>query len=95
MVEMERINVQVVQIGKLHADEVNNILGVANICQYAFHFEDLEDLKIDLTSYKLPNGSYDLDSVAEQAVLPFNDARPLVILTSEPYGSPYRGTEAN
>jgi hypothetical protein len=95
MVEMERINVHVFQIGKLHADEVNNILGVANICQYAFHFEDVEDLRIDLTSYKLPNGSYDLDRVAEQAVLPINDIRPLVILTSEPYGSPYRGTEAN
>jgi len=90
---MERISVKVVQLGKLQTDEVNNMLGVANLCQPTYYFDDVEDLKVDLSPYRLPNNSYDLDAATEQHVLPKYYDRPLIVLTSEPYGAPPRGSE--
>jgi len=90
---MESINVKVIQLGKLFTDEVNNILGVANLCQPTFYFDDVEDLKVDLSPYRLPNQNFDLDAVTKKHILPKYTDRPLIILSSEPYGSPPRGAE--
>jgi hypothetical protein len=91
---MEPINVKVIQLGKLSTDEVSNILGVANLCQTTFYFDDVEDIKVDISPYRLPNQSFDLDAATEKHVLPKNtDRRPLIILSSEPYGAPPRGAE--
>ncbi|RJP59408.1 MAG: toll/interleukin-1 receptor domain-containing protein [Deltaproteobacteria bacterium] len=90
---MESINVRVIQLGKLPTDEVNNILGVANLCQNTFHFHEVKDDKVDLSPYRLPNQSFDLDAATEKHVLPKYTDRPLIILSSEPYGAPPRGAE--
>ncbi|MHB9072702.1 MAG: TIR domain-containing protein [Desulfobaccales bacterium] len=90
---MEPIRVKVVQLGKLQTDEVNNMLGVANLCQPTYYFDEVQDLKADLSPYRLPNKSYDLDTATEQHVLPKYYERPLIVLTSEPYGAPARGSE--
>jgi hypothetical protein len=87
------VNVTVIQLGKLPTDEVNNILGVANLCQTSFNFHKVKDDNIDLFPYRLPNQSFDLDAVAEKHVVPMYTERPLIMLSSEPYGAPPRGTE--
>lgn len=90
---MKTINTKVVQLGKLPTDEINNMLGVINLCQPTYYFDDVEDIKVDMSPYQLPNNSYDLDAATEEHVLPKYHDRPLIILTSEPYGSPARGSE--
>lgn len=89
---MEPINVKVVQLGRLLTDEVNNMLGLSNLCQATYYFNDVEDIRVDLSPYRLPNNSYDLDAATQEHVLPKYNDRPLIVLTSEPYGAPPRGS---
>jgi len=90
---MEHISIKVVQLGKLQTDEINNMLGVANLCQPTFYLNDVEELKVDLSPYRLPNNSYDLDAATEHHILPNYYDRPLIVLTSEPYGTAPHGSE--
>ncbi len=95
MAEQVRQDVTVARIGRLDVSETENIVGIANLCQRMFRFSDVEDTQVDLSPYKLPNGGYDLDSAVEKEILPNNTARPLILLTSEPYGVPDHGEDAD
>ena len=93
MDEQIREDVVITRIGRLDMAEAENIIGIANLSQQVFLFSEINEINVDLSSYRLPNGGYVLDSAAEKAVLPNNPRRPLILLTSEPYGARDRGEE--
>lgn len=93
MAEQIQQEVTIVRIGRLDEAEADNIIGTANLTQQVFHFSEDRNLGVDLSPYILSNGGYDLDSVVEKEVLPSNSARPLIVLTSDPYGARDRSEE--
>jgi hypothetical protein len=77
----------VAQIGLLSTAKTQNALGVANLAQRAFHFEmHSADFPLDRQRYKFPNRGFDLDSAVKDVIHKHHLPKPLLFVTSEPYG---------
>src|SRR5882762_1959616 len=84
----------IAQIGSLNRIETRNALGVANDIQQAFYF-DMNSRRFPLNRkrYRLPNSGYDLDGAVESLVKEHTLSKPLIFVTSVPYGDPDSGKE--
>lgn len=82
--------INVIKLGKLPVDEVNQVLFLANQIQKKFHFEYLsQELPLE-EKYKLQNGGYDLCKATKNLVFKAKYKklpRPLIVLSSEALGS--------
>lgn len=91
------VQLPVFRLGNINAAEIENALGTANNCQSGFYFSYLKPLECDLSQYTLPNGGFDFDRAAVDALnkaQPTKPTTPSIVLTSEPYGSQDHGSEA-
>jgi nucleoside 2-deoxyribosyltransferase len=83
-----RIQVTLAQLGALKSSEANNAREIANQVQGSFDFLWGPELQFDKSAYLFPNGSYDLcravKDLPEAKTLP----RPLILLSSLPFGAP-------
>jgi hypothetical protein len=88
----------IAQFGALkNSAQARLAIGQANQVQSIFRFDWYRDrLDLDLAPYRLPNGGYALDDAAE-SLLKHKKAlpRPLILLTSHPYGDPDHGEDEN
>ena len=77
----------VVEFGELKdGAELSLALGQANQVQQGFRFDWGEAINIDLERCRLPNGGYDLDAAAKETLQLKNLRKPVILLTSLPYG---------
>src|SRR2546423_1071016 len=77
----------VAQIGSLNRTETKNALGVANDLQDAFHFEmNYRRFPLNRRRYGLANSGFDLDRAVQSLVKQHTLSRPLIFVTSVPYG---------
>src|SRR5712691_9395054 len=84
----------IVQLGDFDMDEGRNAFGLATEIQTAFKYE-VHPLRADFdkAKYRLSNGSFDLDIAAKDLLKRFS-ARPLIFVTSLPYGTKDHAHEA-
>jgi len=87
--DCKKNTINVIKLGKLPVDEVNQVLFLANQIQKKFYFNYLDEILPLDEKYKLQNGSYDLCAATRHLVgrvkykkLP----RPLIVLSSEALG---------
>jgi len=86
----------VIQLGNLNRAQAENSIGLGNQTQRAFRFEFSPDrLPLDSKKYKLPNGGYDLDGAIKDLIQRHKLPRPLILMTSVPYGSREEGKKAD
>jgi hypothetical protein len=84
----------VVQFGSLrNSAEISLAMGLANQEQRSFHFDWGDTLALDMGRYRLPNSGYDLEEAAKDAIQSVNLPRPVILLTSLPYGDREHGSE--
>src|SRR5262245_22881052 len=87
------INFTVVQLGNVDRSYIANTIEVANATQHAFHFELIpERVPLDQI-HKLPNSSYELDVAVAKLIQNRDFPRPLVFVTSAPFGATEYGNE--
>src|SRR5688572_22483250 len=86
------ITFTIAQLGNLSRAEAENSVGLASQIQKAFRFEFYPyRLPLDSKRYKLPNSGYDLESAVKDLIRRYDLPRPLVFLTSVPYGAREEG----
>jgi len=86
----------VIQLGDLYRAEVENSVLLANQIQRAFHFEFHPNrFPLDSKRYKLPNSGYDLEMAVKHLIQRHDLPRPLIIMTSAPYGAREEGKKSD
>jgi hypothetical protein len=89
-----RVDFTVVQFGDLKRAEAENSIGVAARAQSAFGFSMYPDrLDVDFERFRLPNNGVDLEAAAKEPLKRLKWPRPLVMLTSLPFGDPDYGKD--
>jgi hypothetical protein len=88
------IEYTVVQFGSLrNSAQLSMAMGLANQEQQSFHFDWGETLSFDMNRYKLPNSGYDLEEAVKDVIQSVNLPKPVILLTSLPYGDREHGSE--
>jgi hypothetical protein len=88
----ESLTFAVAQIGSLNRAETKNALGLANQIQSTFRFElDRQIFPLNQRQYRLPNAGFDLDRAVQSLVKGRVLPRPIIFVTSVPYGDRANG----
>ena len=92
----EPITFTIAQLGSLNRSEAENAVGLANQTQRGFRFEfSPRRFPLDRRRYGLPNSGFDLDAATRDLIQRYHVSRPLIVLTSAPYGVRDEGREAD
>lgn len=78
-----------VHVGRLDRVEVGNALSLANAIQPSFRFETLHPDVVDVSAHMLANGAVDLDGALLSFLAQRSLSRPILALSSEPYGDKF------
>lgn len=80
--------ISVIQLGPLDRVEAENAIEIANTTQNVVHFDFLpQRVRLRKDIYLLPNRGFDLDAAAEELARAHGLPRPIIVLTSAPYGT--------
>src|SRR2546425_10329141 len=83
----QSITITVAQVGTLNRAETKNALELANVIQHAYHFEMYYPrYPLSQKRYRLPNSGFDLERAVHQLIQGHSLPRPLLFVTSLPYG---------
>jgi len=85
MIANEQITFTVVQLGDFNMDEARNVFRLASNLQAPFRYSVSPVVfPVEPSQYELPNGGFDLDRAATDAVRTFTP-RPAILVSSLPY----------